>query len=622
MKRIFLILYVYLFAIASLMAKGLSASAPSEAGTEDGFRLTFSIVDLDNDEVKMPKLPSEIRVVSGPMKSTSHSMQIINGKVSSSSSVQVTYILQAKKAGVYEIPKAVITDDGKTYASNSVKIKIVEGSLDNSSSNNSNDPFASMFGPFGNPFGGGFPSPFGGGTPTNRPQQHVATDEYKSENAFMRVDVSKSTVYNNEVFVATVNLYTRYGYQGRMTQLPDFSGFISEFVQVDNDKDSYETTIKNVKYTVSPLARFVLTPTKAGKLKIGSCTFQSILDVPSRYGNQQVKRDFTSAPVTINVKELPSRPAGFSGGVGNMTLSSELIPPSGFKANETITLRLKISGSGNLKLVSAPNITFPSDFETFSSKPTNNIKFDAKGESGDRLIDYVVVPRNGGKFTIPGAELIYFDLATKSYKTLKTNPIDITVEKGSQTISSNTVNHKEVDVLNNDINYIKTDDYVFMQKDNYLFGSLCFWLWILLPLIAVVVLIILLRRKIKENSNSTLVKHRRANKQAIQRMKRAKEFMDNDKKSEFYEEVMKALWGYISDKLNIPVSELNKENINAKMTSCGVSEDLSNSFINVLNSCEFARFAPAESQEPMNDIYQNSLDVIGDLESCLKVVKK
>ena len=614
MYRKFLTFICFWFCFLTAFSKaGIVAKAPKEVGLEDKFKIIYSVSDLEADKLTAPQFGPNFKVVAGPMRSTSSSVQIINGDVSKSTTTSISYILQPLKKGKFDLPKTTLEADGVSYMSNDLSIIVVEGSVANSQAQQ-NDPFANF--PFGGfPFGGMSPfSPFGGGQSVPSRQNVQRENEYKPEHAFLKMEVSKSNVYDNEVFVATLNLYTRYGFQGRLTQTPEMSGCLSEYVQVDPEKDSYETTIKDVKYNVSPLAKFVVTPTKTGKLKIGECKFESELIVNS-FG-QRVERTFVSNPVSINVKELPNKPENFSHAVGKFNVSSELIPASDFKTNEAVTLRLKISGSGNLKLISSPEIKFPSDFEVFTPKPTNDIKYTAKGESGERIIDYVFVPRTSGSYTIPAAEFVYFDLNEKKYKTLKTSNFNIEVKKGSSVSNSAEVNKKEVEV-NKDINYIKTSKANLFDNSNYFVSTYKYILSLVIPVILFIAAIFGVRFYYKRNSNVLFVKHRKANKNALKRLKLAKKYMDEGQTNSFYEEVMHALWGYVSDKLSIPQSELNKENIRERLLSNNADEGVISSFINVLNDSEYARFAPNDESLKMDSIYERAVDIISEMEDCI-----
>lgn len=325
--------------------------------------------------------------------------------------------------------------------------------------------------------------------------------------------------------------------------------------------------------------------------------------------------------LTVDVKSLPAgKPTDFSGGVGEFTISSS-INSTDVKTNDAITIKLVISGTGNLKLVSDPEVKFPEDFEVYDPKVDNKFRLTNAGLSGNKVIEYLAIPRNAGTYKIPPIKFSYFDIKSRSYKTLTTEEYVVQVAKGAgnatQTIA-NFTNKEDLKVLNEDIRFIKQNDVKLMPKGEYFYGSTAYWLFYLIPGILFITCFVLYRKQIAANANAARVRTKKANKVAVKRMKQAEKLLAANKKDEFYDEVLKALWGYISDKLNIPVSRLSKDNIEEELLKYGVSDDLIKEFLNALNSCEFARFAPGDANQAMDKVYTESFEVISKMENSIK----
>lgn len=333
-----------------------------------------------------------------------------------------------------------------------------------------------------------------------------------------------------------------------------------------------------------------------------------------------VKKTLFTPKLTIDVNALPSKPAEFSGGVGDFNITSSINSTS-VKTNDAVTVKLVISGTGNLKLISNPEVMFPEDFEIYDPKSENNFRLTNSGLSGNKVIEYLAIPRNPGEYKIPGVSFTYFDLKSRSYKTLTTEEYNLHVEKGegnaTQTIA-NFTNKEELKVLNEDIRFIKQNDVVLLPKGQFFFGTLSYWLFYLIPVSIFVLFFIIYRKQIAANANVAKVRTRKANKVAAKRLKQAGKLLAANKKDEFYDEVLKALWGYVSDKLSIPMSRLSKDNIEEELHNYGVSETLIIEFLKVLDNCEFARFAPSNAGQGMDKIYTEVLGIISKMENTIK----
>ena len=607
-KLIFLLLLV--IAALPMQAKNgatLTADAPEVVVSGDQFRLTFTVNTQKVKDFLAPSIKG-FDVLMGPTRSQQSSTQIINGKVSSSSSITYTYILMAGKEGTYTIPAASIEVDGEKVFSNALTIKVLppDQTAGNSQANQG-----------------------GGGSSSSRGQ--IAGSRITDKDLFITATASKTTVYEQEAILLTYKVYTSVNLRQLMEDMPDMKGFQMQEIQLPQQKQYSMEHYNGRNYNTIIWRQYVLFPQQTGKLEIPAVTFdgvvaqQTISDDPfdaffNGGGYIEVKKKIVAPKVVINVKPLPVKPANFSGGVGEFTMTSS-INAKEVKTNDAVTIKLTINGAGNMKLITSPEVKFPEDFEVYDPKVTNNFDVSRAGLSGTQTIEYLAIPRHAGNFTIPPVEFVYFDLKSQSYKTLKTEAYDLKVEKGkgnADQVIADFTNKENVKVLGQDVRFIKLGDTTLTPKGEVFFGTVGYWLGYLIPFIVFVALVVFFRKQAAENANVAKVKTKKANKVATKRMKLAGKLLAENKKNEFYDEVLKALWGYISDKLSIPVSQLSKDNIEAELTKHGVAEDVTKTFINALNECEFARYAPGDENEAMDKVYATSVDAIGKMENSIK----
>ena len=607
-KLIFLLLLV--IAALPMQAKNgatLTADAPEVVVSGDQFRLTFTVNTQKVKDFLAPSIKG-FDVLMGPTRSQQSSTQIINGKVSSSSSITYTYILMAGKEGTYTIPAASIEVDGEKVFSNALTIKVLppDQTAGNSQANQG-----------------------GGGSSSSRGQ--IAGSRITDKDLFITATASKTTVYEQEAILLTYKVYTSINLRQLMEDMPDMKGFQMQEIQLPQQKQYSMEHYNGRNYNTIIWRQYVLFPQQTGKLEIPAVTFdgvvaqQTISDDPfdaffNGGGYIEVKKKIVAPKVIINVKPLPVKPANFSGGVGEFTMTSS-INAKEVKTNDAVTIKLTIKGAGNMKLITNPEVKFPEDFEVYDPKVTNNFDVSRAGLSGTQTIEYLAIPRHAGNFTIPPVEFVYFDLKSQSYKTLKTEAYDLKVEKGkgnADQVIADFTNKENVKVLGQDVRFIKLGDTTLTPKGEVFFGTVGYWLGYLIPFIVFVALVVFFRKQAAENANVAKVKTKKANKVATKRMKLAGKLLAENKKNEFYDEVLKALWGYISDKLSIPVSQLSKDNIEAELTKHGVAEDVTKTFINALNECEFARYAPGDENEAMDKVYATSVDAIGKMENSIK----
>lgn len=582
------------------------AEAADVVVSGDQVRLVFTVNSQDIKDFRAPSIKG-FDVLMGPSRSQQSSIQIINGKRTSNSSTAFTYILLAGSPGTYTIPAASVEVNGEKVFSNAISIKVLP--QDQTSGNSGNN---------------------GGGSASSSRSQ-AAGSRISANDLFITATASKTTVHEQEAILLTYKVYTVVNLRQLYGKMPDLKGFHTQEVELPQQKTFTLEHYKGRNYNTTVWSQYVLFPQQTGKLEIPSITFdgvvaqQTVSDDPfdaffNGGGYVEVKKKITTPKVVINVQPLPAKPAGFSGAVGEFKLASS-INATDVKTNDAVTIKLTLSGTGNMKLIGTPEVKFPQDFEIYDPKVTDDYKLTNSGLTGTKTFEYLAIPRHAGNFTIPAVEFTYFDLKSNSYKTLKTEAYNLKVAKGqgnADQVISDFTNKESVKMLGKDIRFIKLADSSLRPKGDFFFGTVGYYLCYLIPLLLFVVFAVIYRQKALENANVAKVKTKKANKVATRRMKLAGKLLAENKKNEFYDEVLKALWGYISDKLSIPVSQLSKDNIEAELTNYGVQEALIAEFIGVLNECEYARYAPGNENEAMDKVYSASVEVISKMENSIK----
>lgn len=581
------------------------AEAADVVVSGDQVRLVFTVNSQDIKDFRAPSIKG-FDVLMGPSRSQQSSIQIINGKRTSNSSTAFTYILLAGNPGTYTIPAASVEVNGEKVFSNAISIKVLP--QDQTSGNSGNN---------------------GGGSASSSRSQ-AAGSRISANDLFITATASKTTVHEQEAILLTYKVYTVVNLRQLYGKMPDLKGFHTQEVELPQQKTFTLEHYKGRNYNTTVWSQYVLFPQQTGKLEIPSITFdgvvaqQTISDPFDAFfnggGYVEVKKKITTPKVVINVQPLPAKPAGFSGAVGEFKLASS-INATDVKTNDAVTIKLTLSGTGNMKLIGTPEVKFPQDFEIYDPKVTDDYKLTNSGLTGTKTFEYLAIPRHAGNFTIPAIEFTYFDLKSNSYKTLKTETYNLKVAKGqgnADQVISDFTNKESVKMLGKDIRFIKLGDSSLRPKGDFFFGTVGYYLCYLIPLLLFVVFAVIYRQKALENANVAKVKTKKANKVATRRMKLAGKLLAENKKNEFYDEVLKALWGYISDKLSIPVSQLSKDNIEAELTNYGVQEALIAEFIGVLNECEYARYAPGNENEAMDKVYSASVEVISKMENSIK----
>lgn len=610
--KIFCVLQCLLcIAVASVWADDVvfKATAPSQVIVGKPFQLTYSVNQRSKD-LRAPEMP-DFDVLAGPYQSTSSSTSFVNGKRTSSFSQTYTYTLMAQRTGTFTIAPASIRVSGDEYTSNGVRITVLPADEQPQQTQQS----------------------AGAGTGQRQSQQSNHSGSVSSENLFIRTIVSKTRVHEQEAILLSYKLYfagVDVAQFTNNTKIPEFTGFLKQ----DLEQGEIQTELEHYNgrnYQTATLYRTLLYPQHSGDIKIDPASFEAVLRVQTRAQVRSIFDDFfgtytnvtrtVSAPgVTIHVDALPGgKPAGFSGGVGHFTLTPS-ISQTELQTNDAVTIRLDISGTGNMKLLKTPAIDWPEGFEPYDPKVTNNFKTTTAGVSGTKSIEYLAIPRASGDYTIPAVTFSYFDTHDDSYKTLTTPEYTIHVKKGANeqagnAVVNNYVNKEDIKQLGSDIRYINTTLPTLRTKSAspVEYGSIAFCMLYFVPLCVALLLFILFRKQIKENADITRVRYKRANKVAQKRLKKAGKLLKDNQKEAFYEEIERAAWTYLSDRLSIPTADLNKDNIASILREKGVSDELIKEVNNVLSTAEFARYAPS-SDHAMDDLYKTTNQLIDQLE--------
>ena len=591
------------------------AQAPKQVIAGRPFQLTYTVNQRSRD-LRTPEF-TDFDVLAGPYTSTSSSTSFVNGHRTSSFTQTYTYTLMAQRTGTFTIGPANVKVDGENYQSNGVRITVLpedeQPQQQAQSSQSSQSSQASQTG-----------------------QTSSQGSNVSSENIFVRTIASKTRVHEQEALMVSYKLYFANVDVAQLTnntKLPEFTGFLKQ----DLEQGEIQTQLEHYNgrnYQTAVLYRTILYPQHSGDIKIDPAKFEAVLRVQTQQRVRSIFDDFfgsytnvtkmlTAPGVTVHVDALPSgKPAGFSGGVGKFTLTPS-ISQTELQTNDAVTIKLDITGAGNMKLLKTPSIDWPEGFEPYDPKVTNDFKTTTSGVSGTKSIEYLAIPRSAGEYTIPAVKFSYFDIEEKAYKTLSTPEYTIRVKRGAGS-AEGTANEgavvsytqkEDIKQLGTDIRYIdtkplsgKTDRFADRLQNTDLI-----WLFYLVPFVLACILLIVLRKQIKENSDITRVRYKRANKVAQKRLRAAAAAMKANDNGAFYAAIEQAAWTYLSDRLSIPTAELNKDNIASLLRQKGVSEQLISDVNNVLSTAEFARYAPGLGHT-MEDLYLDTTNLINNLE--------
>lgn len=593
----------------------LRVSAPSTVEVGGKFRVQFTVNTQNVSHFSAPDFKG-FEVIYGPATSSQSSFQMINGRTSQSSSIIYTYVLMAESVGNFTIGSASVQVDGKTVKSSPTRIRVLSGGAGSSGGN----------------YGGGGNGNAGAGRQSSASEPSSPSTNISAKDLFMTATASRTTVHEQEAILLTYKIYTLVDLRELDGKLPTLDGFQIQEIPLPRTKEFSIEQYHGRNYRSVVWSQYLLFPQKSGKLTIPAITYEGVVITRNRNldpieaffngqsGYTEVKRKIATPTLTINVSPLPNKPEGFSGAVGKFSVSSS-ISTKEVDANEAVTLKISVQGSGNMKLISTPEVQFPKDFETYDAKVNDNFQLTRSGLSGTKDFEYLFVPRHPGTYEIPAAEFIYFDTESRSYKTLKTEAYTLKVNKGKggagQSVSNYSGQQQDVQQLNQDIRFIKKGDVNLHQPGDTFFGTWKCWVAYLLPLLLFIIVMVLGRKQMKAHANVALSRGRKANKVALKRMKTAKKLLDAHDTGKFYDEVLRALWGYVGDKFNMSQESLNKENIEQSLTSRNVPAEQIQQFMKVLNDCEFARYAPGDVNENMENVYNSAISAISKMEDNL-----
>ncbi len=607
---LFILTFLLFHLSATAQDVKFSASAPSTVMQDARFQLVYSI-NQEAGDLRVPDL-KDFQILMGPTTSERSQVQIINGKVTRDKEISYTYILKPNQKGTFTIPPASIEINGKKYESNPLTVEVVEKEAGQSSGNGSD-------------------------LNTEAP---AAVGTVSDDEVFITMTANKSSVYQNEPVLISTKIYTRVNLEGISDIVfPNFRDFIAEdLIGPENIQWSLQN-VDGKTYRVGTYNQKILFPQKSGSLVIDPTTMEFL--VRQRQARQStnifddffdsyrtVKRKASSKALKINVKPLPPPlSVTFSGVVGNITMD---VSASKMQAriNDGITIKTVISGIGNLKLAEGPKLEIPADFDVFDPNVTNNLAQTAQGTKGSKTFEQLIIPRHSGTFEIPAVSYTYFNPSTGSYQTLKSKPLILEIEKSDDEQTSGPIatrpgngNRESIQFLGQDIRFIKGSPPHLKPANTFLFGTWPFALGFIIPALLFILIFLIYKKKIKENANVILMKTKRANKLARRRLKKAASLLKSGQSEAFFEELSRGLWGYISDKLSIPGAELNRDNVRQMLLKNGAQEDNTEQLLQILDSCEFARYAPSSEVSRREELYRQAIEVISKLENNLRRTK-
>lgn len=617
MKRFFIFLLSLLVISSSASAQNkIRVEVPNIVASDEQFNVTF-IIEGENEPSDFNWAPGDdFQLVWGPQKGSSTSIQIINGKRSKSSQTTYTYVLMPKTTGTFRVAVATATVKGHKISSENVSVQVATGQTSSQSSGSSSSS---------------------GSGASSSSKSASSTGSISNSDLFLRLSLSKTKVVLGEPINATLKLYQRVDIAGfENAKFPTFNGFWSQEVQAPTNIQFQREEIDGKLYNSALIRGYVLIPQQAGSIKIdpaelvclvnvrtGSSSGNSIFDSFFQDDYTTIRKRVVSEAHTIHVSALPSgAPASFGGGVGNFTISASLSKDS-IKTHDAVSLLVKISGNGNVSLLEAPKVSFPADFEVYDAKSTQNTN--KSGTSGSKTFEFPFIPRSHGDFTIEPIEYAYYDIAAGKYVVTRTSPINLKVAKGSApdgqvsrgTMTSG-VTRNDVKSLGNDIRFIQTKMPSFSSKGVFFFGSAFFW-----ALLALIILLsagcwFFVRKYAVRRADVIGNKNRKATKMALKRLKQAEDYLKKNLYTAFYEELHRALLGFVSDKFNLPVEDLSSEKISETLLNQGVSQELSDEFTSLLGACEYARYAPDAGHEAMSAHFDTAVKVISTMDSVIK----
>ena len=602
----------------------LTVSAKKQVVVGERFQVVFEA----NAEGKNFSAPSfeGFTVVGGPFTSTSSSFSMVNGSMSHTVKCTYTFALQAYKEGTFHVGAASLTVKGNKISSEPFDIKVLpdDGSYAVSS-------------------GGG-----NSGASQNQGQnrsQNTNDPQVSGKDLFLRVIPSKKSVYVGEQIVLTYKLYTKVPVSSlSIAKSPSYAGFWTKDISDNNGGSLRQSSefINGMEYTAAEIQKVIVVPQRSGKLDIEPMSIECIAQIRTESNNRRsndpfdiffndpffnrnianVKKELSTSNLSIDVKNLPAdrKPNSFAGAVGNYNFKSD-IDKTELKTNEAFTFTLTVSGAGNIELLQMPEPTFPPDFEVYDPKITTSANTTAQGLSGTKKAEYLVIPRRAGNFTLTPVEFNFFNPANGTYSSLNSDGYVIQVEKGlggeGDDGSIYASNQEGIKYLGSDVRHIMTGNPQLKPKHSAFFGTPAYFVALLAILLVFIVLLLVSKKREQDKQDTAANRNKKATKVARGRLKKASQYLKVKDQDKFYVEMSQALWGYIADKLGIERSKLSMDTVSEAMKEKNVPDDLTQQFVDTLNNCEFARFAPGSAEEKMDDLYNKGIEVITKAERVL-----
>ena len=599
-----------LTAAVAFAQTSILVEAPNVVAADEQFNVTF-IIEGENSPTDFAWTSNDdFQIQWGPQSGKSTSIQIVNGQRSKTVQSTYTYVLRPVKAGKFTLPVATAKVKGKSIASDPVAIEVVAAGASSSSRPSASRPSAGQSGQ----------------------RQQVGVQD---SDIFMSLTLDRTKVVVGEPIIATLKLYQRVNVAGfENVSFPTFNGFWSQEIEAPSNIEFVREVVDGQIYNAALLRKFVLIPQQQGQVTINPAEMTCLVNVRVSSGGtsifdgffddyRTVRKKVTTEPVVVTVSPLPAgAPASFAGGVGEFKISAKVSKDT-LKTHEAASLLLTVSGRGNVSLLESPKVNFPPDMEVYDIKVSD--KIDKTGLSGSRTYEFPFIPRSYGDFVFDPIRYSYYDVNQNKYVTLETQPIDLTVLRGNESESSPLIVSgslpKDVKNLGNDIRFINVKDSAFVSQGRFFVGSALFWTLVSLLLVVALVLWASLRHLAARKADVVGTKHRKATKMALKRLQLANTFLKQNLYTAFYEELHKALLGFISDKLNIPSAELSRDRIAKSLSEGGVSASLTETFIGILDACEYARYAPSAGNDAMAAHYASALEVISSIDSDMKTKK-
>ena len=609
MRKLLLTAIAALSAFIAFGQDDIKVEAPNVVAADEQFNVTFIIEGEDRPTDFQWSSGSDFQILWGPQSGSSTSIQIINGKRTKSSQTTFTYVVRPVTSGKFVLPTATAKVKGKYIRSGSVSIQVAAAGAASSSS--SSRPQSSQQG--------------------GQTQQRTQTGIQDSD-IFLKMDLSRTKVVVGEPIIATLKLYQRVNIGGfENVVFPTFNGFWSQEIEAPTNIEFTREVYDGQIYNSALLRKFVIIPQQEGQIKIDPAEMVCLVNIRVSPGGtsifdgffddyRTVRKKVSTGPVTVNVSPLPSgAPASFGGGVGTFSISAQISRDS-LKTHEAASLLVTISGKGNISLLEAPKVKFPPDMEVYDTKVSE--KVDKGGLSGSKYYEFPFIPRSHGDFVIEPIKYSYYDVNQGRYVTLETAPIPVTVARGNETDAGGMViagpSQKDVKTLGSDIRFINTKAPELASKGSFLIDSALFWIIAVLIAVLAFVSWLLFRRMAARRADVAGTKNRKATKMALKRLHLADTFLKQNLYTAFYEELHKALLGFISDKLNIPAAELSRDRISEALADEKVDRKYIDTFISILDACEFARYAPDAGHDAMAAHYAEAVDVISSIDSNMK----